>query len=294
MKAYVKRLTESGMGLIFTSVVLVFAVVALFLSNVGFGWFSSNKEVSANGIGVQMSEIESPVVAHQLYKVLDAKIVAGDDTVHHRYAFLRLTPQEIAEMDLGNYSRLEAPTYHLLMHISLDKDVSEVYIDTQVDDGSYELVKADVADMVVNNQAVGLCSALEMFALKTGTISTDQLDWVEDYQIKDTNGNVTQTEDVFVLDGLALPEDGELFSMTESDDKTTVTFTGKTAAFHISATDLRDVDGDGYKDLFIFMTYSTARVNLLQDYATGGGRAMGDNMISFLSNFSFFVREGGN
>ena len=86
MKACVKKLTESGMGLIFTSVVLVFAVVALFLSNVGFGWFSSNKEVSANGIEVQMMEGETPVLGYELYKVYDTTL-EGDDKIYHRYAF---------------------------------------------------------------------------------------------------------------------------------------------------------------------------------------------------------------
>ena len=286
------KLIKSSFALAFTSVLLASAVVAFFMKNTGFGWFSSNKQVAANGIRVEMAEAESPVVAHRLYKVIDAKIRAEGEEIFHRYAFLQLTPQEIAEMDLGNYSKLEAPTYHLLMHISLDKDVKEIYVDTQVDNGKYDLVKANVPGMVIANQAVGLCSAVELFALESAKIDSSHLYWADNYQITDTEGNALRTEDVMVVDSLALPTASEVFPMTDSG--TTVTFTGKTNAFHVNTTNLTDVDGDGYKDLFIFMTYSTQRVNLLQDYATGGETAMGDNMISFRSDFSFFVREGGN
>ena len=48
------KLIKSSVALAFTSVLLASAVVAFFVKNAGFGWFSSNKQVAANGIRVEM------------------------------------------------------------------------------------------------------------------------------------------------------------------------------------------------------------------------------------------------
>ena len=189
-------------------------------------------------------------------------------------------------MDLGNYSKLEIPTYHLLMRISIDKDVKVLHVDTYVDNGANTINKTQVASMILAGTSIGFSSVLELYALESKNISTDNLYWDSAYAKEGESAK----KGVFILDGIAIPSTGVPFEMTENGDL--ISFAGKMDAFVINTDDLRDVDGDGYKDMFIFMTYNTARVNRLQDFATGSGQAMDDEKMSFKSDFSLFVREG--
>ena len=71
-----------------------------------------------------------------------------------------------------------------------------------------------------------------------------------------------------------LPATGNGFTMTETT--TELSFEGSNNIFTdpIDPSNCPDVDGDGYNDLFIFITYSTERINLLQYCSAAQGASM--------------------
>ena len=314
-----RKYLSQASGLVMVSVVLVVAIVALFMSNVGYGWMASLKDVDANGLIANVNNPGSPVYDYELYYVYDAKVKTkvnnqGHEEMYNEYYFKALGIDETAIIELKNYSKLEAPEYHLLLHVSVTKEtVGNLYVDLHIQEPS-----GSKAGTYGNNQytiqtsqlpsltqfgalPLGLSSALEFYVLG----SSAGIVWEKDHQLFNEDGEEYARSDVFVLRSDMLAKEGTTYKMT--DNKTTLTFEGVQATadngLTTTTTDLHDVPGyclpgveatdagDGYLDLFIFMTYSADLVATLQAYGSVGVDSNDQGTFGFLSDIFLLIRK---
>ena len=327
MNNNLKKLIGHASGLVTVSVVLVVSVVALFITNVGFGWMAKATHAGANGMLVGVDNPGSPVYSYEMYYVFDAEVTTGDDdSTVHTYYFAKLGTGESAEMALKNYSKLEAPKYHLLLHVSINKDVADsdhIYVDLHNNApnitnyfGSYgnNAYTIDVSNddtglgKNFTNKMLGLSSALEFYVMG----SDSQITWESSHKRVDRNDagepiGETVAEDIFVFQNSNLPAESATFAHTEGTDS--ITYTGVTAPdkdpthpLCISAGDLGHVakynaddpsteTGDEYKDLFVFMTYSAELVALLHNAVAGSTEDAASADFSFVSDVFLLIRK---
>ena len=320
----IKRLIGHASGLVTVSIVLVVAVVALFITNVGFGWMAKATHADAQGMLVDVDNPGSPVYSYEMYYVYDAKPETeliydeNDNTkvigerIYNAYYFAELEPGETAPMVLQNYSKLEAPKYHLLLHISIDSDLNledtpneDLYVDLHnsepsvqdpatygsYGDNKYIVPIADLKDHAKESgNPLGLSAALEFYLLGAAA----GVEWIVDHPYESDGPDDPVPEDkptanVFKVCSDMLPAASATFKQGKTDDQKSLTFEGVMAeedadALTITVGELNDVtgftageaapaaegDGDGYLDLFVFMTYSAELVGLLQNYAADG------------------------
>ena len=290
-----KKLLKSGQTLIFTSIVLMFAIFVYFTNNFGYGWFAQNDNVSANGMWVKTAEMDSPIESYEFYKVYDVKTTVedvngtpdnlNDDEIFDRYAFTALGANEVAQMNLGTYNKLDRPTYHVLLHISVKDNAQALYIDANIRSGNTKTInKSDLPNMVANETPIGLSAAMEFFNISPSTADDDIVTWNEEYK-KDESSDPAS---VFVFDNHdLLSENGKMFALTETSGA--LIYSSVKNMFTIDVSNSIDVDEDGLRDVFIFMTYNAGRVNLLQDNAIIENANMGDKDMQFTSDFFLHV-----
>ena len=288
-----KKLLKSGHTLIFTSIVLLFAIFVYFTNNFGYGWFSKNDQVTAMGVWMEAVEPDSPIESYEFYKVYDVKTTVdnkgtddqNDDEIFDRYAFIALDAGEVAQMNLGTYNKLDRPDYHVLLHISLKEDAETLYVDTNIRNSNTKTInKNSLPAMVENGTPIGLSAAMEFFDISPTKDDNDIVVWDPDYG-KTENSDGTP---VFIFDSHDLfPEKGRMFDLAETADA--FYLTSVQDMFIIDVRNCVDVDDDGLRDVFIFMTYNAGRVNLLQDNAIIKGENMGDKDMQFESDFSLRV-----
>ena len=299
----IKKLFKASNCLAFTSLVLAFSIVVLFLGNVGFGWTNGNHLVNANGMIVGSEMPNSPVHDYGFYFIdqndPDSAVADSDpngtpddlddDILFDRYTFTKLGDDEEAEMNMGNYNKLERPTYHVLLHIALKKDEdlganAKIYVDSLINgSGKTTITKSEIPNMISSGTPLGLSSAVEFYLIRPTLLS------------QDTNGkkytiNWNATTSQFVFEDRYLPETGKTFEMDETT--TTLSFESSNNIFDpIDPETCEDVDGDGYRDLFIFITYNAELINRLQYYSTTQGESMDGKSISFTNDFSLRIRK---
>ena len=334
-----KKLIGPASGLASVSLVLVVSVVALFFTNVGFGWMAKATHADAQGMLVGVNNPGSPVYSYEMYYVFDAEVTvdseSGSEEVFNTYYFKELGDDETAEMALKNYSKLEAPKYHLLLHISVAKDVvgEDIFVDLHVNEpaasgtygsygnNTYTIDPAGLADMFKPNatlQPLGLSSALEFYILGKSAGVT----WNPAYEKIETDDNGVETTypatGVFAVRSDKLPEQSTTFMREVNTSNGYVSYKGVSAesdyadgALTVTADSntLDDVpgfyadepatvaegetlSGDGYLDLFVFMTYSAELVNILQNYVAGS--TSDTAQFSFRSDVSLLIRKEYN
>ena len=315
------KLVRRSSGLVTVAIALVIAVLALFMTNQAFGWMAGRNEAGAHGMLVDVNSPDSSVHHYELYYVYDAQVIAevsgNDEIVYNEYYFEPLPEGEAADIQLKNYSKLEAPQYHLLLHVSLEEGESgNALVDLFLSkpDGtiygsytndSYTIATSGLSALTVPTAApLGLSSALEFYVLD----SSAGIEWTH-HQIKDDDGNVTDEADVFAVRSDKLPEEGETFAVSEKKENGKVsefTFSNVTAQtgsnLSVAVSDLVDVpgfsldgeveadEGDGYKDLFVFITYSSDLIGVLQSYGASKN-SLEQGSFNFKSDIALRIRK---
>ena len=105
-----KKLAGPASSLGTVTLVLAIALVALFITNNGFGWFSIGDHATAAGMRVDVSSPDTPVESYRFMMVHKAEFASTDaGEVYHRYAFTPLG-EETAHMIMNNYSKLDTVT----------------------------------------------------------------------------------------------------------------------------------------------------------------------------------------
>ena len=338
MNNNLKKLIGHASGLVTVSVVLVVSVVALFITNVGFGWMAKATHAGANGMLVGVDNPGSPVYSYEMYYVFDAEPKADlikdadgnvtGERIYNAYYFAKLEEGQNAAMVLKNYSKLEAPKYHLLLHISVNTDMVDsdtIYVDLHnsaptlaegatatygsYSDNLYKVPTANLKDQAKpTGQPLGLSAALEFYVLGEAA----GVKWEPNHEDKpdDTNG-LTESAfaDVFVVCSDMLPAESATFMQDKITENggTTLTYEGMSDALTITYGELEDVPGfttgeaapaaedggDGYRDMFVFMTYSAELVGLLQNYAADGAtQELGS--FNFRSDVFLLIRKDYN
>ena len=304
----VKKILSSVSGLATVSVVLIIALVALFITNHGFGWFAEIRYGHANGMMVSATAPDSPVESFQFYIVEEARVIVVEATenteeyVHNQYLFV--PPKDpTVEMNMGDYSKLTAPTYHILLHVVFKPGVDTVWMDTHVDGEEYTLILDQIQNMVSATPPVslGMSSALEFYVLDPDHV---------DPQIHTVTNEDGKEEQVtwFTFDDIDLPAESLTFDQTPIIDDESGELTGYTySSMDDVLLDLANPTGEAetgdnqsggneQHELFLFITYSAERIALLQEYAgihadgeDDGGIGGGD--ILFHSDFFIFFRR---
>ena len=283
-----KKLLGPLSGLSTVSLVLVIAIVALFMTNQGFGWFTIGDHAEANGAMVDVTNPDSPVESFQFYMVKAAEVkettVEGEPVLYNEYLFEQLNPTETARMDMKSYSKLEAPKYHILLHVHIKDEyinpngATTIYMDTHITGETYTIEKSEIPAMAgISDKKIGMSAALEFSVITAGVGALSTV----------TEGEETKYQRLYV-DMPGYRDEGHLFPMQSTE--TTLVFSGM---------DLVEITmPQGTQDIFIFITYSAERINMLQEYAiteaengTGNDMSDLDNNFSFMSDFYIFFKD---
>lgn len=299
-KLKIRKLCGSASGLALVSLTLVVSMLALFIANRGFGWMTMSDHANADGMLAGVTAPESPVEEFQFYTVFDTDGFTDRDGTNYAFAPLG---NEVAHMNMGNYSKLEAPTYHILLRVVFKEGVSSAQMRTYIEGSTLTLTASELPGMVLNDTAVGMSSALEFYVLlpdeEHPTIVTpqdghskDKLD-EQGNVVTDSEGNVVkESANVLWLDDAVLEgKVGHMFPMQE-------TVSGETTVLTFSGMEDVNIDLNDESEVYFFITYSAERINLLQDYAyseayklekeTGEKLNLEDKVFRFQSDFFIF------
>lgn len=279
-----KKLLGPASGLTTVSLVLVIAIVALFMTNRGFGWVSMGDHAVVNNAMVDVSNPDSPVESFQFYMVKAAEVkettVDGEPVLYNEYLFEQLNPTATARMDMKSYSKLEAPKYHILLHVHIKDEyinpngATTIYMDTHITGETYTIEKSEIPGMAgITDKKVGMSAALEFSVITAGVGALSTV----------TEGEETKYQRWYV-DQPGNRDEGHLFPMESTE--TTLEFSGM---------ELVEITmPQGTQDIFIFITYSAERISMLQEYAIteaeNSANDMGDKSFSFLSDFYIFFK----
>ena len=295
-KFKIRKLCGSLSGLTLVSLTLVVSMLALFIANRGFGWATVGDHADAYGMLAGVTAPESPVEEFQFYTVFDTDGFTDRDGVNYAFAPLGI---EVAHMNMGNYSKLEAPTYHILLRVVFKDGVKNVRMKTYIEGSTLTLTASDLPTMVRDKTPVGMSAALEFYMLlpdeEHPTIVTPENGYSKEklddngVGVEDANGNVVmESANVLWLDDAVLEgKEGDTFPLQEDQS-------GETTVLTYSGMDDATVNlAEGQHELYVFITYSAERINLLQDYAYSEalkfneGKPAGEQISLDEQNFKF-------